>query len=258
MNRITLHQSTVYPMDPVRQVEIAEGAGIESIGLRVAAVDDDQEWWAKGLGSAMLRELIEALLRSRRTVLDIGRVELGPDLHVVDARHAYVRALEIGVRLGAQYVTARAGAGDPGELFAVLAGLARSYQLRPLLAAVPGTSVDTVARAAEIVADTGGGVILDVDPHADDETAAALADTVADLGSLLGYVRVPARALEAAPPRPGLLATLPPQVAVAIGAAPTDSPTAAGPVDTDHVARVTALRTAVDTMLRHPQAEAIR
>ncbi|MGI5133120.1 hypothetical protein ACQEVB_40405 [Pseudonocardia sp. CA-107938] len=258
MNRIALHQSVVLPMDPVRQVALAGAAGVESIGLRVAAVADEQEWWSKGLGSPMLRDLIEALLASRVTVLDVGSVELGPDLHVIDGREAYVRALEIGVRIGAQYVTARAGRGDPTTLFAVLAELAQHYQLRALMTPTPGTAVATLADAARVVGDTGGGVVVDVDPHADDDAAEALADTIADLGPLVGYVRIGARALAAGPPRPGLLATLPPQVAVAIGAAPADVPGTAGPVDSDHVARVTALRAAVDTLLRHPRAEVTR
>jgi hypothetical protein len=254
VNRIALHQSVVYPMDPVAQVGVARAAGMDSIGLRVAAVDDEQAWWAKGLGSPMLHELIAALLASRVTVLDVGRVELGPELHVVDGRHAYVRALEIGVRLGAQYVTARAGTGDPRELFGVLTDLAARYQLRALLTAVPGTEVDTLDRAVEIVTGTRAGVVLDVSPLDDPDE---VADTVARLGDLLGYVRVPAAAIEAVPAPAGLLATLPPQVAVAIGTAPGESPTAAGPVDADHAARVAHLRARVDAMLRHPQSSAI-
>ena len=81
---------------------------------------------------------------------------------------------------------------------------------------------------------------------------AAVADTVVELGDLLGYVRVPARELVA--PAPGMLATLPPEVAVAIGGSPADDPDAAGPIADDHVARAIALREAVDAMLRHPEA----
>jgi hypothetical protein len=259
VNRIALHQSTVHPMDPIRQVEVVREAGVDSIGLRVAAVDDAEEWWAHGLGSPVLHRLIEALLASRVTVLDVGRVHLGPELRVVDGRHGYVRALEIGVRLGAQFVTARVPDGspdDPAELFALLAELAGRYGLRALLVAVPGTAVATAGDAARIVAGTDGGVVLDVSPtHAPD----AVADAVAELGTRLGYVRVPAAALLAGPPRPGLLATLPPQVPVAIGAAPADRPGAPGPVhDDDPVATVAALRASVDAMLRHPQASTAR
>ena len=252
MNRIALHQSTVLPLDPVQLVEVAEKAGLDSIGLRVATVPDERDWWSKGIGSPMLRDLVAALLASRVTVLDVGRIELGPELRVVDSRHAYVRALELGVRLGAQYVTVRAreGSDDAAELFGVLAELAGRYRLRPLLAVVPGTAVDTVDRAVQVVDGTGGGVVLDVSPLHDDP--AAVADTVIELGPALGYVRVPA--VELAEPPAGMLATLPPEVPVAIGGAPSDVPGAAGPITDDHVSRLQALRVAVDGMLRHPRA----
>ena len=162
MNRIALHQSTVHPLDPVGLVEVAQQAGLESVGLRVAGAGDVQHWWSKGIGSEMLHALVAALLASRVTVLDVGHVELGPELRVLDSRHAYTRVLEIGVRLGAQFVTARAGSGDPDELFARFAELAGRYRLRPLICVVQGTPVATPERAREVVAGTGGGIVLDV------------------------------------------------------------------------------------------------
>jgi hypothetical protein len=259
VNRIALHQSTVHPLDPVALVQVVEKAGLPSVGLRVAAVDDSRQWWSKGIGSAMLHELVAALLTSRVTVLDVGRVELGPELRVFDGRQAYTRALELGVRLGAQFVTVRARTGseeDPAELFAHLAELAGRYRLRPLLAVVPGTPVDRIERAVEIVAGTGGGVVLDVSPRRDDP--AVVADTVVELGEALGYVRVPARELaqetDGAPAGAGMLATLPPEIAVAIGGTVADAPDTPGPIAADHVARAMALRAAVDAMLRHPDA----
>ena len=160
-------------------------------------------------------------------------------------------------------MTARADAGvadDPAELFAVLDELAGRYRLRPLLAVVAGTPAATPAAAAAIVDGTHGGIVLDVSPSTD--SPAAVAETVVELGELLGYVRVPAHELGAAA-APGLLATLPPQVPVAIGepttaaanhqpAAEADHPVAAG--EGDLLARLTAWRTAVDELLRHPSA----
>ena len=104
MNRIALHQSTVHPLDPVALVDVAQRAGLDSIGLRVAAASDVEEWWSRGIGSPMLRALVDALLASRITVLDVGRVPLGPELCVVDIGHPYGRVLELGSRLGAQFV----------------------------------------------------------------------------------------------------------------------------------------------------------
>jgi len=152
---------------------------------------------------------------------------------------------------------------DPAEFFARLAELAGRYHLRPLLSLAAGTAVATLDQALEVVDGTGGGVILDVVPGRD--TATAVDETVVELGGRLGYVRVAARAL-AHTAAPGLLATLPPQVPVAIGGLPASAPPdGAGPGrepdrepgDSDpdaQAARVTALRRAVDGLLRHPQA----
>ena len=218
MNRIALHQSTVHPLDPVGLVEVARGAGLDSIGLRVAAVADVEPWWSRGIGSPMLPDLVDALLTHRVTVLDVGRVPLGPELCVMDIGHPYSRVLELGTRLGAQFVTVRAGepADDPVEFFARLAELAARYHLRPLLSPAAGTAVATLEQAIAIVDGTGGGVVLDIVPGRDDR--AAVDEMVVELGELLGYVRVSARAL-AHTGAPGLLATLPPQVPVAIGGA---------------------------------------
>jgi hypothetical protein len=263
VNRIAVHQSIVHPVDPVELVRLAEQAGIDSVGLHVATTPEVEPWWVKGIGAEMLRDLVAALLAARVTVLDVGRVRLGPELRVWDGQHPYARALELGVRLGAQFVTARADgsvADDPAELFAVLDELAGRYQLRPLLAVVAGTPAATPAAAAAIVEGTRGGIVLDVSPSTD--TPAAVAETVVDLGDRLGYVRVPAHELGAAA-APGLLATLPPQVPVAIGepttaaanhqpAAQAYHPVAAG--EGDLLARLTAWRSAVDELLRHPSA----
>jgi hypothetical protein len=256
VNRIAVHQSIVHPVDPVGLVRLAEQAGIDSVGLHVATTPEVEPWWVKGIGAEMLRDLVAALLAARVTVLDVGRVRLGPELRVWDGQHAYARALELGVRLGAQFVTARADgsvADDPAELFAVLDELAGRYRLRPLLAVVTGTPAATPAAAAAIVEGTRGGIVLDVSPLAD--TPAAVAETVVDLGERLGYVRVAAHELGAAA-APGLLATLPPQVPVVIGEPPTAATSHhPGPTDGgDLLARLTAWRTAVDELLRHPSA----
>ncbi len=277
VNRIAVHQSIVHPLDPVGLVRIAERAGIDSVGLHVATAPDVEPWWVKGVGAEMLRDLVAALLAARVTVLDVGRMRLGPELRVWDGQHAYARVLELGVRLGAQFVTARADADvrdDPTELFAVLDELAGRYRLRPLLAVVAGTPAATPAAAAAIVAGTRGGIVLDVSPRTD--TPAAVAEAVVELGDLLGYVRVPARELGTVA-TPGLLATLPPQVPVAIGDPPptaepphhaaSTQPAAAdshsvphgqappdGQAPDDPLTRLTAWRAAVDELLRHPQA----
>ena len=107
----------------------------------------------------------------------------------------------------------------------------------------------TLEQAVAAVAGTGGGVVMDVVPGRDDPTT--VDETVVELGSLLGYVRVPVHALTHTA-APGLLATLPPQVPVAIGAGRADD---AARLDVPaQIARATAMRAAVDAMLRHPHA----
>ena len=262
MNRIALHQSVLHPLDPVALVGVAHGAGLDAVGLRVAAAPDVDQWWWRGIGSPMLPELVATLLADRVTVLDVGRIPLGPELCVVDIGHPYGRVLELGTRLGAQFVTVRAGtpADDPTEYFARLVELAARFGLRPLLSPAAGTAVATLEQAVAVVdgSGDGGGVVLDVVPERD--TAATVDETVLELGDRLGYVRVPARALAAAGAAPGLLATLPPQVPVAIGGMPGGpdvvAPDAGAPTLDAHVAGVRALRAAVDALLRHPHAAA--
>jgi hypothetical protein len=201
----------------------------------------------------MLRELVDALLQARVTVLDVGRVELGPELHSVDYARPYLRALELGARLGAQFVTARATAGpDQRGHFAALADLARRYGLRPLLHSVPGTAAPTLDDALDVVAATGGGVVLDVRSQAG-TTPDAVEQTVVELGDRLGYVRLLAGELEHGTPPAGLLATLPPQVPLAISA---DEPGFLMSPDGDRVARLRTVLRVVDHLLRHPRAAA--
>jgi hypothetical protein len=251
VNRIALHHSTVLPLSPVDLVAVARKAGFDSIGLRVASADEADPWWQRGIGSPMLPALVGALLESRVTVLDVGRVELGPELHNVDYTHPYLRALELGARLGAQFVTARATAGPrQRDHFAALAELAHRYGLRPLLHAVPGTGAPTLHHALDVVGTSGGGVVLDVLSQAG-LTADAVDQTVVELGDRLGYVRLLVDELEHGAPPPGLLATLPPQVPLAIG---TDAP--GHLVSGDRVERLRAVLGTVDHLLRHPRAAA--
>jgi hypothetical protein len=90
-------------------------------------------------------------------------------------------------------------------------------------------------------------VVLDVLSQAG-LTADAVDQTVVELGDRLGYVRLLVDELERGTPPPGLLATLPPQVPLAIG---TDQ---AGYVDEDRVERLRAVLRTVDGLLRHPRA----
>lgn len=93
VHRIALHQSTVAPLDPVALVDVAHRTGLAAVGLRIAAAEGVERWWARGIGSPMLPSLVDALLGGRVTVLDVGRVPLGRELCVVDIDHPYGRVL---------------------------------------------------------------------------------------------------------------------------------------------------------------------
>ncbi len=171
------------------------------------------------------------------------------------------RVLDFGARLGAQFVTVRfAEYGAVSEFdvahratrFAAFAARARPYRLRALLSSIPVDRPDLYAHAAEIVGGSGGGLVLDVPVHSSSEEL--VSEAVADLWEHLGYVRVNARALEKADAAAaGQLAVLPPHVPVVIG-----GDDGLGLLDHEPVERLTRLRTAVDRMLEHPRARALR
>jgi hypothetical protein len=217
----------------------------------------------------MLAELVDALLVSRVTTLDVGRIDLADD-DGADPREPHRprhRVLDLAGRLGAQFVTARAGAaqtlGRTADAFAALCEQARPFRVRPLLVPSPGTPVTTPTTAVAVVEGTRGGVVLDVAPSmADPEEVAEL---VVEAGDALGYVRVPADEL-----RPdmdaatSLLATVPPQVPLVIGKPGAVARAVAGAT----VARaavtapvydgvfLAACRAGLDRLLVHPRAVA--
>ena len=134
---------------------------------------------------------------------------------MVDIGHPYGRVLELGTRLGVQFVTVRAGepADDPAEFFARLAEFAARYHLRPLLSLAAGT-VATLEQAAATVAGTGGGVVLDVVPGRED--AVVVDETVVEPRRPAG-LRPSAGPHARAHRDPGAARDAPPQVPVAIG-----------------------------------------
>src|SRR3954447_13220885 len=171
VNRMVVHQSVVHPRDPLELTELLPGTGWDSLGLHVGATEEVEHWWSGGTGERNLARLVDLLLETRVTVLDVGRVRLGgaPPSHDVHAAHG--RVLDLGARFGAQFVTARFAAPDspagPGlaariDVFGQLAEQARPYRLRPLLAPVPVDRLDLLADAVAVVAPSRGGLVLDV------------------------------------------------------------------------------------------------
>lgn len=264
MNRVAVHHSVLDPTDPVASVLAARAGGVDAVGLHVAGEAVAEQHWAHGAGTPLLAALVEALLVTRVTALDVGRVDLvGGSGHAADdPRH---RTLDLGARLGAQFVTARAVAGvDTAAAVAALCEQAAPFRVRPLLVPAAGTPVAVARDALAAVAGTRAGIVLDVDPgSADPEDVAEL---IVEAGDALGYVRVPADRLA---PEMGaatsLLATLPPWVPVVIGApagtggaADAGSPPAperADPLAAARSARfLAACRAGIDRLLVHPRA----
>ena len=260
MNRLAVHQSVVHPRDALQLTELIADTPWNSVGLHVAGAEEVEHWWSGGAGERNLTRLVDLLLETRVTVLDVGRVELGGTLPR-DVHAAHYRVLDLGARFGARYITARFGAPDTPagwslaervEVFGQLVEQARPYRVLPLLAPVPADRPDLVADALSVLAPTGGGLVLDVPVGSctPEEVEAA----VDDLWDHLGYVRLSARQLEAAgESAAGLLATLPPHVPVAIGG--DDS---LGLLAEEPVPRLRRLHDLVDALIEHPRARARR
>ncbi|WP_346623548.1 hypothetical protein [Blastococcus montanus] len=260
MNRLAVHQSVVHPRDAHQLTELLSGSDWDSVGLHVGGTDEVEHWWSGGAGERNLARLVDLLLETRVTVLDVGRVELGSSLpRDVYAPHG--RVLDLAARFGARYVTARFASTDAPverplteriDVFGQLLDQARPYRVTPLLAPVPADRPDLVADALEVVRATGGGVVLDVPVSRC--TPAEVEAWVDSLWEHLGYVRLSARQLEAeGDAAAGLLATLPPHVPVAVGG--DDS---LGLLADDPAPRLERLHELVDTALEHPRARARR
>ena len=188
-----------------------------------------QQWWSKGIGSPVLHSLIPALLGSpgdrarRRAGASRTRAARGGQPARLRPGPGARRAPRGAVRhrAGRPRLDRRPGRAvrDAGR-----AGRGGTSSGR-CITVVPGTPVATLDQARAVVAGTGGGIVLDVSPRT--HTADRVDELVVELGPALGYVRVPAAEL-ADGGTPGLLATLPPQVAVAIGGSADGRAGAAG------------------------------
>jgi hypothetical protein len=257
VNRVAVHHSVLDPADPVACVLAARAGGLDAVGLHVASEDAADRAWEHGAGTPLLAALVDVLLVSRVTALDVGRVDLDapPGTAAADPRH---RALDLAGRLGAQFVTARASSAvDTADAVAVLCHRAEPFRVRPVLVPTPDTPVASARDAIAAVAGTRAGIVLDVVPSTAD--ADEIAELLVEAGDALGYVRVPADELgvdmgEAT----SLLATLPPWVPVVVGTprAPlARRPDLGDPISAARAgAFLAACRAGVDRLLVHPRA----
>jgi sugar phosphate isomerase/epimerase len=251
MNRLAIHESAAADLSPTELVDVAQAAGFDSIGLKVAHSAGADRWWTKGAGSAQLRTTVEHLLVNRVSVLDVGRVELGGPAN----EESYRSVLDLASRFGARYVTA---SGVPSEAqltsvteqFGALVADCDDYQLIPLLVAVPGTEVTTTAAALDIVRAAGGGVVLTVSTSS---SALEIEAEVLEAANHLGYLRLLAQDLDQSTEdgSAGLLATVPVHVPIAVGSLGDYSAD-------DLAARASRWSRLIDRMLEHPLARAHR
>lgn len=246
------------PVDPVAGVLSAQAGGVDAVGLDVATGDETDPRWDRGAGSPLLTDLLDVLLVSRVTVLDVGTIALGGPAVAspADPRH---RVLDLASRLGAQFVTARPPAvGDASSAVQDLCAQAAPFRVRPVLLPTPGTSAGTIVEALAAVAGTGASVLLDVRPSTADPEE--LAELIVEAGDALGYVRLPIDELRPdMGPATSMLATLPPWVPVVIGAPPAGAAVAFGATADPIVvalrgALLAACRRGVDRLLIHPRA----
>ncbi|MFC5064779.1 hypothetical protein [Actinomycetospora atypica] len=257
MNRVAVHHSVLDPTDPVACVLAARAGGIDAVGLHVASEDAAERAWEHGAGAPLLAALVDVLLVSRVTALDVGRIDLGdpPGTAAADPRH---RALDLAGRLGAQFVTARASSTvDTADAVAVLCHQAEPFRVRPVLVPTPGTPVASPRDAIAAVAGSRAGIVLDVVPSTVD--ADEVAELLVEAGDALGYVRVPADELGVdMGAATSLLATLPPWVPVVVGAPREPLGRRPDPADPTSAARsgafLAACRAGVDRLLVHPRA----
>jgi sugar phosphate isomerase/epimerase len=251
MNRLAIHESAAPELTPTELVDVAQVTGFDSIGLKVAHSPGADRWWTKGAGSAELRSMVEHLLTNRVSVLDVGRIELGG----APNPESYRSVLDLASRLGARYVTA-SGVPSGGQLtslaeqFAALVADCDDYQLIPLLVPVPQTEVTTTAAALQIARAVGGGVVLTVSTS---KTAFDIETEVLEAANQLGYLRLLAQELDQSTEEdaPGLLATVPVHVPIAVGSL--------GAYSADDLAnRASQWSRLIDRMLEHPLARARR
>ena len=101
MNRLAIHESVAADLEPTELITVAQQSGFDSVGLKVAHGPGAQRWWSKGAGAEELVRMVDHLLASRVSVLDIGRVELGDLPDAVVTTESYRGVLDLGTRLGA-------------------------------------------------------------------------------------------------------------------------------------------------------------
>ena len=151
---------TMLDTAPPEWVSLAHDAGFDAVGIRAAAIGPTEEEWPMRAGSPMLAETLRRMADTGVRVLDAEIIRINPQTVIA----TYEPLFETAAALGASFINVM---GDDPELhrardtFAALADAARPYGLRPAIEAIPYMQVKTLADAAVLVGESGGGIIID-------------------------------------------------------------------------------------------------
>lgn len=153
---IGIAHMTLLDVAPPELVTIADSAGFDAVGIRVATAGPGEDPWPMAPGSPMLDETVRRLDGSGVRVLDVEVLVLGPDTR----RDHYEPALEAGARLGARFLNVMGDDPEPeriSDTFARLTADALPYGLRPLLEPIPFKAVRDLEQAVRVAERSGGG-----------------------------------------------------------------------------------------------------
>ncbi|PBC49700.1 sugar phosphate isomerase/epimerase [Rhodococcus sp. ACPA1] len=146
---------TVLDTAPLRQVDLAEKHGFDTIGIRLLPAAPGTTAYPLHEDDAALDALIRRLDDSPIEVFDLEIIRLGADF---DPK-SYVPLLEAGARLGAKAVLVGGDDRDRARLtdsYTRLAELCAQYGIVASLEFMPWTAVPDAATAVEIVSQADG------------------------------------------------------------------------------------------------------
>lgn len=181
---------TVLDTPPVRQVDLAERHGFDTIGLRLLPAAPGTTAYPLHEDHTALDMLVRRLEDSPIEVFDLEIIRLDADFDPA----AYLGVLEAGARLGAKAVLVGGDDRDRARLidsYARLAQLCATYRLVASLEFMPWTAVPDATAAAQIVSQADGparSVLIDA-LHVD-RSATSLEDLAAIPREWLHYAQM--------------------------------------------------------------------
>lgn len=152
---------TMLDVSPPDLVTAAAAAGLDFVGLRVAAGGPGEELWPLAPGSPMLQETLRRLDDTGLVVSDVDVLPIRPGTSPAEAEPA----MEIAALLGARYVISFIEDDDlarVGEVLAGLSGPAADHGLRIVIEPMSYKQVRTFHQARRLlVAAPATGIVVD-------------------------------------------------------------------------------------------------